>query len=563
MKKRSTATLLAALLLTTSVLSPCQTDTASAAGKIKVSRTKVTVLQGEKATVQAKNTGNRKIKANVSNKKIISVKVIKKKIRITGKKQGNTKVTLTASHMKKCVIRVFVKRNDESRFDTVISTTAPSKRPVSTPYVRVTGKPTMQPMGSPSSTAKAGGTAKPAGSPSTAPEAGKTAKPAKSPSAAPEAGKTAKPAGSPSSTPMTDRTAGPSISPSSTPEAEKTTEPSNTPSSAPTKIPASTAEPTESPETMLDTTRLCIAEKSLYIGESVENLKEEWGEPDRIDPLPQKNITGYIYNSDSTTKPYLLVGIKNQKVTSYFTIGKGFTAYDATVDTADQSVSQQTILVEQGDSAASLVSDGWEEPGAYEFDALDSDQNEARVGTEAYYRLTDNAHVYAMTDYFDGGSKAIYGFYAFSRTDNTKYDIMYRTCMTFDDEILQAAEQQVFEMTNAYRNYMGMSFLQWDDKAASAAKKHSLDMAENQYFSHYGKDGSTPATRMKAEGVSGSGWSENICVGSQDAISMVIGWIGSSGHRRDILLDMKYIGVGIAYNASDEYGTYATQDFWR
>lgn len=603
MKKKFVSVTLAAALLFTSVLSPCQSENVSAAASIRVSKTRVTVEEGEQVTVRARNTGNRRIKAKVSNKKIVSVKVIKKKIRITGKKMGNTKVTLTAPRMKKCVIRVVV-RTDDGEDESEVSKVTPVRKPTTSPYVRRTARPSIKPSAGaaqsptrqpgnrasarpsvkpglestkepvsdikpgettdpdkiqktqepetpfvsfgpdeskPSATPKV--TNGPADRPSVTPKV--TNDPAAKSSAAPGQTETSEPAGEPSATPEATQAAGPNVNnPSVTPEVEPT------------------VGPTDSPAAMLDTTRLYVADKSLYIGESVENLKADWGEPERIDPLPQKNITGYIYNSNSTTKAYLLVGIKNQKVTSYFTIGKDFTAYDATVNTTDNTVSQQTVLVQEGASAASMVSAGWDEPDSYEFRALDSSQSEAKVGTEAYYQLTDNAHMYAFTDYFDGGDKAVYGFYAFSSKDNTKYDIMYRSRMTYDDEILQAAEKQVWEMTNAYRNYMGMSLLQWEDNAAAAAKKHSQDMAENNYFSHYSQDKTAPGKRLQNQGISWNGYAENICAGSQDAISMVIGWIGSSGHRKNILSNMKYIGVGAAYSTSSDYGTYATQDFW-
>ena len=54
MKKKSISTLLAALLFLTAVLSPCQMNTASAAAKIRVSKTKVTVVKGDRITIKAK-----------------------------------------------------------------------------------------------------------------------------------------------------------------------------------------------------------------------------------------------------------------------------------------------------------------------------------------------------------------------------------------------------------------------------------------------------------------------------------------------------------------------------
>ena len=45
----------------------------------------------------------------ISNKKIANVKAVKKNIRITGKKAGAAKITVSAKGMKKCVIKVTVK----------------------------------------------------------------------------------------------------------------------------------------------------------------------------------------------------------------------------------------------------------------------------------------------------------------------------------------------------------------------------------------------------------------------------------------------------------------------
>ena len=346
------------------------------------------------------------------------------------------------------------------------------------------------------------------------------------------------------------------VKPTVAPTVKPTTKPTTKPTVKPTTVPTAT------PVATMKTTQLSFAKKSVYIGESITALKAEWGEPERIDPLPQKSLYGYIYNGNSLTEPYLLVSVKGEKVVSYFTIAKNFTAYDAVISTDDNETIQQTKLIQQGASAQSMIDAGWTEPGTYEFDALDSSKSEARVGTEAYYKLTDNAYIYAFSDYFDGGDKSIYGMYAFSR-ECTKYSMMYRTYMTFTDEILRAAEQEVYEMTNAYRNYMGKALFKLENRTTTAARKHSEDMANNNYFQHNSLDGSKFSARLTAEGISWSGAGENICAGAGDAINMVIGWIGSSGHRKGMLTDFKYIGVGAAYSSSADYGIYCTQDFWR
>ena len=665
MKKKSISTLLAVLLFLTAILSPCQMDTASAAAKIRVSKAKVTVVKGNRITIKAKNTGTRKIKATVSDRKIASVKVIKKKIRITGKNQGKTKVTLTAYHMKKCVVNVVVVPDEEGEVEVVIPTKvptkAPTKRPSASPYVMATIRPTVMPSARPSqlpsrepeasesaepqisempedtsepqvsetpeptlepqpsetpeptltpqpgetpnptaapepsetpeptaapepsvtpepteipnvtanptetptATSTVSVTEVPTAAPTETPVVSATGIPTETPTETPVASVTETPTAAPTETPVASATGIPTVTPTITPTISVTEVPTETPTATSTVKPTTTPTitPTATPVATLETTRLCFAEKSLYIGESLEALQAEWGEPERIDPLPQTNMTAYIYNGNSTTEPYLLVGIKDQKVASYFTIGKGFTVYDATVNTTDGTAVQQTKLVQEGASAASMVDAGWSE-NTDNFYALNSAKKEAKEGTEAYYRLTKNAHMYAFSDFYDGKDKAVYGFYAFSK-DCNKYKMIYRTYMTYNDEILRAAETQVWEMTNAYRTYMGLSNLQWESKAEAAARGHSQDMADNNYFAHNSQDGTRFSARLQAEGISYRSCGENICAGSGDAIYMVIGWIGSSGHRNGILTpSFKYIGVGVAYNASAKWLVYATQDFW-
>lgn len=681
MKKKSISTLLAALLFLTAVLSPCQTDTVSAAAKIRVSKAKVTVVKGDRITIKATNTGTKKIKAKVSNRKIASVKVTKKKIRITGKKRGKTNVTLTAYHMKKCVVKVVVIPDEGGEVEVVIPTSVPTKRPSASPYVTATIRPTVKPSvrpsqsptGAPEVTAsevpdvtnKPDNTKEPSWStgpadtavptmepqpepglspiptmepqpvetpiPTAAPEPGEsevpevsptpipvehpeasatagvtstpkvsatpeitptagttteptifptivpttapisptadvTIEPTTDPTVAPTAGVTVEPTMAPTTMPTAGVTAEPTTAPTADvvdPTAAPTVSAAVTPTAVPTASTAAqpTVTPTAAPVTALETTCLSFGDSSVYIGESVDNLQVEWGEPERIDPLPQKDMTAYIYNSNSETEPYLLAGIKEQKVISYFTIANDFTVYDATVDAADNEILQQEELVQEGASAASMVSAGWTE-NTDDYDALDSEQNEERVGTEAYYRETDDAYLYALSDYFDEKQKAVYGFYAFSSQDTSKYNMMYRSRMTYDDQILRAAEKQVWEITNAYRNYMGKSLLQWEAKAEGTARAHSQDMADKNFFSHNSQDGTTCFQRMNNAGISYRSATENICAGVPDAIGMVIGWIGSSGHREDILFEVQYIGVGIAYNKSARYAIYATQDFW-
>lgn len=124
-----------------------------------------------------------------------------------------------------------------------------------------------------------------------------------------------------------------------------------------------------------------------------------------------------------------------------------------------------------------------------------------------------------------------------------------------------------FHLVNAFRVYHGLGILIWDDTTAEVARLHSVDMADNNYFSHTGLDGSAAGTRLSDGSINWHGCGENINAGTFSAYGSGLesykGWVNSTGHRANILrANWRYLGVGCAYNASSDYGYYATQNFW-
>jgi uncharacterized protein YkwD len=124
-----------------------------------------------------------------------------------------------------------------------------------------------------------------------------------------------------------------------------------------------------------------------------------------------------------------------------------------------------------------------------------------------------------------------------------------------------ALENEVLRQTNVARAANKCAPLAMDPRLLAAARLHSADMAQNDYFSHTGLDGKGPDARMKAAGydISG-GWAENIAEGYPTPDAVMTAWLASPGHKQNIVnCAMKSIGVGIAAAAN---GTlYWTQDF--
>lgn len=122
-------------------------------------------------------------------------------------------------------------------------------------------------------------------------------------------------------------------------------------------------------------------------------------------------------------------------------------------------------------------------------------------------------------------------------------------------------ELQLFDITNAERVAHGVSVLKWDDAVKETARKHSDDMAENNYFDHTNLQGLSPFDRMQADEVSFTLAGENLASGQFSSIFAHEGLMNSLGHRKNILrADYEFMGVGVAFNSKSQ--PYYTENFY-
>ena len=129
-----------------------------------------------------------------------------------------------------------------------------------------------------------------------------------------------------------------------------------------------------------------------------------------------------------------------------------------------------------------------------------------------------------------------------------------------DANLRNGFEQQLFDLTNAARVRHGLSILKWESNVAVTARKHSADMADNDYFSHENKQGKSPFDRMKDDGVSFRGAGENLAYGQSSSIFAHEGLMNSEGHRENILLDTySHLGTGVSFN--EKLQPYYTENF--
>jgi uncharacterized protein YkwD len=136
---------------------------------------------------------------------------------------------------------------------------------------------------------------------------------------------------------------------------------------------------------------------------------------------------------------------------------------------------------------------------------------------------------------------------------------------TFDLPVAEPDfETVVVALVNAARAAHGLAPLAAQPQLMAAARGHSVDMAENDYFSHMGLDGSSFTDRIDEQGYFWLAAAENIAAGYPTPEDVVEGWMSSQGHRANILgATYRDIGVGFAFDSRSTYGWYWTTVFGR
>src|SRR5687768_7872060 len=125
-------------------------------------------------------------------------------------------------------------------------------------------------------------------------------------------------------------------------------------------------------------------------------------------------------------------------------------------------------------------------------------------------------------------------------------------------------EREAFDLLNATRARNGLEQLTWSEEVAVVARLHSRSMAEHNYFSHRGIDGSMVDERADRLGL--TNWQsigENIAYMrgyDKPAQLAVEKWMDSSAHRKNLLApNWKDSAVGVAVKPDGTY--YFTQVF--
>ena len=244
-----------------------------------------------------------------------------------------------------------------------------------------------------------------------------------------------------------------------------------------------------------------IDNKKITMGDSFSGVESVFGAPDMILESTDR-FDWHVYNKDYSK--FMMIGVLDGKVISIFTAFTDFTF------------------------------DG----GIRYGDVIDEPLN------------LDSSKIFI--DKLDGNK--VYGVWAGSSYGSDKFlKENFKTAVG-------AAEQIIFDLSNAFRYNKGLSVLTVDETAAKVCRSHSQDMADNNYFNHTNLKNQSPWDRYDLAKGKYYACTENIACGEYSPIITFDSWLNSADHRANLLHDKAtFAGVGIGYNKNSDEGFYTTQ----
>jgi uncharacterized protein YkwD len=145
-------------------------------------------------------------------------------------------------------------------------------------------------------------------------------------------------------------------------------------------------------------------------------------------------------------------------------------------------------------------------------------------------------------------------------------------CMEFAARHANGAdlEQQILDIVNQRRsegancgsegNFAPAGPLTMNPALRCAARKHSKQMVEEDFFDHTTPWGESPGDRIGGAGYNGFTWGENIAAGNSTAAATMDQWMNSDGHCANIM-NPDFEDIGVGYYPGGGYGHYWTQNF--
>ncbi|ARD49187.1 hypothetical protein SporoP33_13700 [Sporosarcina sp. P33] len=283
---------------------------------------------------------------------------------------------------------------------------------------------------------------------------------------------------------------------------------------------------------------------SVFVGQKVEKLEEQFGKPSRVEPSSYQ-YEWWVY----TDKPSFMAGVRKGKVNQLYTADRSADVSPFTIGQNVQEIHRFTPIESEIDVTI--------KDNIYSF-SLNSDDIKNRMLIPY-----ENLFVQLYIDQVDGVLGGVRFITPSTLVKHQPYDMTYlgemieapKPSSTVQTEVDRAMERQTFEVTNQVREKRDLPVLSYDEKLAALSRKHSQEMIFQKYRSH-GEEIIEPfSERLKAAGIPPAKAGENTAFNYIDSIETVHGWLNSPKHR-EVLLNPNFTHTGVGV-----YNKYYTQSF--
>jgi uncharacterized protein YkwD len=278
-----------------------------------------------------------------------------------------------------------------------------------------------------------------------------------------------------------------------------------------------------------------VTVRDIAIGDTLSSVISRLSLPARID-ASEYGFQWYVYNTDYSN--YAQIGVQDGKVVALYSGAANW----RTKDGLTMGMTRTEAIQRYGKPVEHILK------GNTRFIQNYSD------GEYGTYEL-DGSFITFFYDILDGNR--IVGMQAVDKMTEIAFTDFYAEETS---QLIAAFERQSFDLANVARARKGKPAFEWDDTASIAARKHSQDMADNNFFDHTNLRNKDMGDRMEDEGIRFRSAAENIAAGQTSSIFAHHGWMNSSGHRKNIESDIRRLGTGVAFGG--KLYIYYTQNFF-
>jgi uncharacterized protein YkwD len=287
--------------------------------------------------------------------------------------------------------------------------------------------------------------------------------------------------------------------------------------------------------------------EGIYIGMSLDDVKESLGEPSRIEPSAY-GYQWWVYNQD--WRQYIQVGIDEEKVVTLYTNAPrwGWSHFVPGMPSEDWQkhwTGKQEISFHY-------------DLGFYTLTLSETDLKErplaidGNTAIQLYIDVHDENKISGLR-LMDFKTLLLHRPYALKYIGTLPEPPSLSA--QEEKQVAEANEKQIFDIVNITRRWHQLSPFQWHDDVAIVAQGHSQDMFENDFFDHISPSRGDLGKRLEQIPVLYQTAGENIAWNYIDSADAHEGWLNSLGHRKNVMKgEFTHLGVGVVHK-------YYTQNF--